>query len=225
MKLTDASYHIIYPDLDDPATAPDIYKRIEQIGRTCYKSEDKITDGSAEKFVRGLIKSDHTAMIEHAYMTVKFICDRGVSHELVRHRLCSFAQESQRYCAYNKDKFGHDVTFIWPCYFKNASQEVTNRWLNDVRDAEQTYFELLKTCSPEEARAVLPNSTKTEIVVTANMREWRHIFKLRALGTTGRPHPQMLELMVPLANECAMKLPAIFEDLKVPTYKWGVPYC
>ena len=217
MKLTDASYEIIYPDLDDPETAPNIYKRIEKIGRTCYKSEDKITDGSAEKFIRGLIKSDHTAMIEHAYMTVKFICDRGVSHELVRHRLASFAQESQRYCAYNKDKFGHDVTFIWPCYFKNASHEVMNRWLEDVRDAEKTYFELLNTCSPEEARAVLPNSTKTEIVVTANMREWRHIFKLRALGTTGKPHPQMLELMVPLANECAMKLPAIFGDLKVPT--------
>lgn len=239
MKIVKAGYQILNPDLDDPNIAPKIYRLIELAGRTCYKSEDKITPESGEKFVRAMVRNGHEAMIEHAHMTVKFTVDRGVSHELVRHRLCSFAQESQRYCAYNKDKFGGEVAFIEPGFFNYLTPQTRKQirdildsgdlpddfeaselmkryalWYGDCQIAERGYLELLNLgCPPEEARAILPNSTKTEIVVTADMREWRHIFKLRAAGLTGKPHPQMLEVMVPLLNECRANLPALFEDI------------
>ena len=242
MKVVNASYKILTPDLDDPSTATDIYGKIERAGRVCYKSEDRITKDSGEKFVRAMVKNGHEAMLEHASMSVLFTVDRGVSHELVRHRLCSFAQESTRFCRYTKDKFGGEITVILPYFLRNLSEEhrimLTDRlygrrfiqdgqkstsdeirymrWYNACRFSEIEYFELLDNgCTPEEARVVLPMSLKTDIVMTANMREWRQIFKLRAAGEHGKPHPQMLEVMVPLLNECKMKLPALFEDITV----------
>lgn len=189
-------------------------KHIEKIGRVCYKSEDKITeDGeSAKKFVKMIINRGHEAMIEHSSLSVKFIVDRGVSHELVRHRIASFAQESTRYCNYSKDKHGGEITFIKPCFFEENSDKY-NRWCSAMICCEKLYTLLLKDgATPQEARSVLPNSTKTEITITANYREWRNFFKLR---TAKAAHPQMREVTVPLLTELKKRLPIIFDDIEV----------
>ena len=185
---------------------------IEKIARTCYKSEHLITEGSAEKFVKGLIQRNHEAMLEHSVLSVRFVCDRGVSHEIVRHRLASFGQESTRYCNYSKDKFGGEITFIKPLFFEEGTPNY-ELWRNACSVAEQTYFKLIEAgASPQEARSVLPNSLKTEIVMTANYREWRHFFNLRAARATGPAHPQMEELTMPLVREVASKIPVIFDE-------------
>ena len=206
MQVVKAGYEIL-----DTLNGEEILKKIERVARTCYKSEDKITEGTAERMVRALIKSNHEAMLEHFSFSVKFIVDRGVSHEIVRHRVASFAQESTRYCNYGKS----DVTFIRPVFFEEDSLEM-DCWLDNCMMAEKDYLTLLKMGrTPQEARAVLPNSLKTELVMTANLREWRHFFKLRAVGTTGKPHPQMLEVTIPLLRELKELIPVIFEDLEV----------
>lgn len=206
MKIIKASYEIM-----TPIDREYILKTIEKAGRVCYKSEDRITEESAGKFVKMLISRSHEAMIEHASITVKFIVDRGVSHELVRHRIASFAQESTRFCNYSKDKFGNEITVIEPC-FNTWDQLLYDTWKESCEWAERYYFNLLnKGASPQEARSVLPNSLKTEVVMTANLREWRHFFKLR---TAQAAHPQMREVTIPLLNELKEKLPEIFEDIE-----------
>lgn len=189
-------------------------QHIEKIGRVCYKSEDKITEGgeSARKFVKMIIDRGHEAMIEHSSLSVKFIVDRGVSHELVRHRIASFAQESTRYCNYSKDKFGKEITVIEPCFFSPLSDSYVF-WKRSMESAESHYFSLLDSgATPQEARSVLPNSTKTEITITANYREWRNFFKLR---TAKAAHPQMREVTIPLLKELKKKLPIVFDDIQV----------
>lgn len=247
MKVIKAHYDILNPNLNDPAAVSDIYKRIELAGRTCYKSENKITDESAAIFVRKLIESGHEAMIEHAGMTVRFVVDRGISHELVRHRIASFAQESTRYCNYSKDKFGGEIVVIEPCFFNDIPDEdkqemqesIKNNsfyayrelqgshegsdkvnkinqyfnWYSACYGAENSYFTMLDWgATPQEARAVLPTSLKTEVIMTANMREWRHFFKLRSSEKYGKPHPQMLEIASALLKECKEKMPELFFD-------------
>lgn len=208
MKIINASTEIL------TLITGDELQRIEYAGRTCYKSEDKITDGSAKKFVENLIKRGHEAMLEHSSLSVKFICDRGVSHELVRHRLASFAQESTRYCNYSQDKFGNELTFIRPCFFTDLRGENYEIWRTTMAVAEDSYFTMIKNgCTPQEARSVLPNSIKTEVVMTANYREWRHFFWLRAARKTGPAHPQMEELTVPLLREVVNKIPYVFDDI------------
>ena len=208
MRVINAGYEII-SDLN----GAEILKHIERCARVCYKSEDRITDGSAEKMVAALIRSGHEAMLEHYSFTVKFICDRGVSHELVRHRIASFAQESSRYCCYAKDKFGKELTFINPCFWEPNSDNYA-RWFHEMNEAEKTYLAMIESgATPEQARDILPMSIKTEIVMTANLREWRHFFKLRAEGVTGKPHPQMLEITIPLLKELKQKIPVIFDDI------------
>lgn len=205
------AYTQIYNDFDGQK----MLEKIEQVARTCYKSEGKIQEGSAAKMVASLIKSGHEAMLEHVSVTVKFVVDRGISHELVRHRLASFAQESTRYCNYSKDDFGSEITFIIPEYLDHKSAG-WNTWKETMKACEDSYFKLLDIgLTPQEARAVLPNSLKTEVVMTANLREWRHFFKLRALGTTGKPHPQMLEVTVPLLEDFKQMIPVVFDDLVV----------
>lgn len=187
---------------------------IEQAARTCYKSEDKITeDGeSAKALIKQLIKSGHEAMLEHSSLSVKFVVDRGVSHEIVRHRLFSFAQESTRYCNYSKGKFGSELTFIEPCFWDIKDYNMIT-WLAVCSCVETAYFNLLKEgAAPQEARTVLPNSTATEIVVTGNYREWRHFFKLR---TDKAAHPQMREVAIPLLRKLRKKIPIIFDDIRV----------
>lgn len=328
MKIIDAGYEIL-----DTLNGEEILKKIERVSRVCYKSEDKITEGSAEKMVRALVKSEHFAMLEHGEailevdhhtyedlrwvlselsercgeapmlrltslklsrrdivsgnmrawlefftlccnnsvgvntvlfdvfsqmryfpifeaiqkrleeneelsyttggevrelfyrdlsyeemlvhydFTVKFICDRGVSHEIVRHRVASYAQESTRYCNYSKGNVG-DVTFIRPCFFTENSVEMDN-WVDSCMKAEQLYKDfILIGRTPQEARSILPNSLKTEVVMTANLREWRHFLSLRACGSTGKPHPQMLEVAVPLLKELRERVPVVFDDLE-----------
>ncbi|MCI8378673.1 MAG: FAD-dependent thymidylate synthase [Lachnospiraceae bacterium] len=210
MKIIKAGYEILTAISEGGIEE---LQHIEKIGRVCYKSEDKITaDGeSAKKFVKMIIGRGHEAMIEHSSLSVKFTVDRGVSHELVRHRIASFAQESTRYCNYSKDKFDNGVTFIKPFFFKDDSERYT-AWLSAMDVAEQSYLKLLELdATPQEARSVLPNSTKTEIIITANYREWRNFFKLR---TAKAAHPQMREVTIPLLAELKNKLPIIFDDIE-----------
>ena len=172
---------IIKPQAEilDEINGKEILKKIEKCGRVCYKSEGKIADGSAERFVENIVKCGHEAVLEHASITVKFVVDRGVSHEIVRHRLASYCQESTRYCNYSKDDFGTEITVIEPFYLDKGTMAYEN-WKISCLTSECKYFELLDWgCTAQEARAVLPNSLKTELVMTANLREWRTFFKLR----------------------------------------------
>ena len=319
MRLIKPSFQII----EQSSGIEGVYKQIELVGRTCYKSEDKITEDSAKPFIDRMIKSQHYAMLEHGTVylkipynlihrfthiglcdkyirnpytrcnvgyeitekalnfrsefgsqvteflavttnlrvliengwekdlqylceptdyherriTVKFICDRGVSHEFVRHRVFSFAQESTRYCNYSKDKFGNELTFIIPCWcddipdnlqlkdnievdrfvwgtdnlanaaienkiVKRKVSKFTQRFLYEMIGGEDTYIGLIAAgYKPQEARALLPNALKTELVMTGFASDWEHFFSLRALGTTGAPHPQAKELAEPLMKE------------------------
>lgn len=203
MKIIKADVELITPI--DGAT---IMKRLEQCGRVCYKSEDKITEGSAEKFVAGIIKRGHEAVLEHCSFTVKFICDRGVSHEIVRHRMASYCQESTRYCNYGKGKFGEEITVIEPCFL---NEQTTHIWKRACEAAETAYFDLLaEGCTPQEARSVLPTSLKTEVVMTANIREWRHFLRLRCDKAA---HPQMREVALILLNKLHELVPVCFDDI------------
>jgi thymidylate synthase (FAD) len=180
---------------------------IERAGRTAYKSEDKITSTSAVKFVRMVLSRGHESVIEHASASIRFVCDRGISHEIVRHRLFSFTQESTRYCNYGNERNGGQITVLEP---PNLSSNARSYWVESMMVAEANYLRLLGVgIPPQIARSVLPNSLKTEIVVTGNFRQWRHFFNLRTAKTA---HPQMQEtaLMALAILEC--QYPDIFED-------------
>ena len=220
MNIINASYKIEkLPSRED-------IQLIEAAGRVCYKSEEKTTDTSFIDFLERIVRKGHESVLEHSMLTVRFICDRGVSHELVRHRLVSVSQESTRYCNY-----GGDVTFILPLYLKEGRDLYFNTehddgagslvqnlevnkfgtWYNSMHSAATAYNTMLQWgASAQEARAVLPNSTKTEVVMTANLREWRHILKLR---TSKAAHPQMRELMCPLLEDLKAGIPVIFDDI------------
>lgn len=243
MRLIKANYEIT------PFDGEDILKRIELAARVCYKSEDKIeytgkisgngltiipgSEGtfakSARPMVKKLISLGHEAMLEHGgLITVKFTVDRGVSHEIVRHRLFSFAQESTRYCDYSKDKFDNNITYIIPCwinipegiYTSNEIAKITSTssvtdiiWFESMLEAEIHYKHLLlKGWQAQQARSILPNSLKTEIVVSGNPREWRHFFKLR---TATAAHPQMREVAIPLLYEFQQQIPILFDDISI----------
>lgn len=189
-----------------------ILKQIEQCGRVCYKSEDNIAAGTAEKFVANIIKRGHEAVLEHFSFSVKFTCDRGVSHEIVRHRVASYCQESTRYCNYANDKFGSEITVIKPLYLEPGTLGY-DAWFMACQTAEGAYFDLLDWgCTPQEARAVLPNSLKTEIIMTANLREYRHFFKLRCAKAA---HPQMREVANMLLKTCKEQIPVVFDDIEM----------
>ncbi|NCC25450.1 MAG: FAD-dependent thymidylate synthase [Deltaproteobacteria bacterium] len=187
-----------------------ILAHIEKAARICYKSEDKIGPGSAENLVKRIVHMGHESVIEHATATVRITCDRGVSHELVRHRLASFSQESTRYANYAQDRFGREITVIRP-FFWNPESEAFRLWMEAMQTAEQAYLALVDAgATAQEARSVLPNSLKTEIVITANLREWRHIFRLRCAKAS---HPQMRQIMLPLLAEFSRRIPVLFDDL------------
>ncbi len=207
MRVINAGY-VIISEIDGMK----ILKSIESIGRVCYKSEKKITKDSSQKFVANLLKRGHESVIEHEKITVKFICDRGVSHELVRHRIASFSQESTRYCNYSNEKFGKELTLVKPLFWNEESEQYKS-WLRVMDLIEKTYNSLIASgVKPEEARSILPNSLKTEIVVSMNLREWRHFFKLR---TATAAHPQMREITIPLLNELKGKIPIVFDDIEI----------
>jgi len=213
LRIINAGFEIMRPQKLDDAARQAIYSAIEQAGRVCYKTEYNISEESAEGFCRKLIQRGHEAMLEHASLTVRFVVDRGVSHEIVRHRLASFAQESKRYCNYSQERFHGEITVIEPCFYQEGSPSY-EVWKKACEACEKAYFDLLEIGDlPQMARDVLPTSTKTEVVMTANIREWRHFLRLRAIGTTGDPHPQMREVTRPLLGVLASYLPALFGDL------------
>jgi thymidylate synthase (FAD) len=195
MELIQPSFEILTPQdqLDG------ILKRLEAAGRTCYKSEDKITDVSAEAFIKKIIKLGHETVLEHEVISARVICDRGVSHEIVRHRLASYSQESTRYCNYGKI----GIKFIIPeftlseddIYFLGLIEDHYNRCLK-------------RGYSPQQARYFLPNGLKTEIVMTLNLRAWRHFFSLR---TPVAAHPQMRQLAIPMQVAFRAKVPIVFD--------------
>jgi thymidylate synthase (FAD) len=225
MKLIKPSTEIL-----TPINGEEVLKTLEKVARTCYKSEDKITNESAPKLVKALIERGHEAMIEFFDITVKFVCDRGVSHELVRHRIASFAQESTRYVNYSKGQFGGHLTFIIPSWLdiqegefnnvddflkfnnmKNQDNTPIGRYGFNLLQSEASYLYLIEQgWQPQQARSVLPNSLKTEINVKMNLREWRHFFRLRCAKAA---HPQMRELTIPLLEEIKSKVPVIFDDI------------
>lgn len=216
MKLIKPSFEVLTQI--EPAA---ILRNIEAAGRTCYKSEERITDESAGPFVRSIIQRGHESVLEHQSLSIRFVCDRGVSHELVRHRIASFSQESTRYVNYGK----RGIEFVIPPWVEGIPEGVhdpetpnpwsinrgSREWFNTMYDLERSYNLLLASgWKPEQARSVLPNSLKTEVVMTANLREWRHILRLR---TSKAAHPQMRELMQPLLARLASDLPEAFGDI------------
>ena len=224
MNIMKSSFEILTPISEGGI---DELMHIERIGRVCYKSEGNITeDGeSAKRFVKMIINRGHEAMIEHApSLSIKFTVDRGVSHELVRHRIASFAQESTRYVNYSLDKFGNEINVIdidngikldskMNNMDSDTIDEIVTEWCRAMEDAEKHYMKMMDLgATPQMARSVLPNSTKTEITITANYREWRNFFKLRVPATA---HPQMREVTIPLLKELKTKLPIIFDDIEL----------
>lgn len=207
MKIIDASFEIVnMPD------GREVLKMLEKIGRVCYKSENRIEKDSAEKFLKTIIRNGHESVIEHMNITVKIICDRGVTHEIVRHRIASYSQESTRYCNYSNERFGNELTFIRPTFWKN-DKEKYEIWLGVMQEVEKKYMELIKLgARAEEARSILPNSLKTEIVVTMNLREWRHFFRLR---TSVKAHPQIREVSIAILKKFKDCIPVIFDDILV----------
>ena len=207
MKIIEPSFQFF-----EPLDGAQMLKRLERAGRVCYKSEDKITQGSAETFLANIIKRGHESVLEHEKITVSLICDRGVTHELVRHRIASYSQESTRYCNYMGEKFGRELTFIKPCFWAEDDPKYAV-WKEQMAQLEETYQRLLEAgASPQEARSILPNSLKTELVMTMNLREWRHFFRLR---TAPAAHPQMREAADMLLAAFQAELPVIFDDLSV----------
>jgi thymidylate synthase (FAD) len=223
--------------IEDEIDGEQILKNLERYSRTCYKSEDKITPDSARKFVAKILKSGHESVIEHEKVTVRVICDRGVTHEIVRHRIASYSQESTRYCNYKL----RGVQVIEPLFFaqdsarkrinipagwqiansgdrkpyimwNNAEINEFDIWFMTMLFAEWAYITLVRDFnkSPQEARSVLPHSLKTEILITYNLREWRHFFRVRC---SKRAHPQMREIVVPLLQEFKHRIPIIFDDI------------
>jgi thymidylate synthase (FAD) len=202
MKIIDPSFEVLYPRTKEEWDRE--IRLIEASGRTAYKSEEKIDDASALPFIKNIVKRNHLAVIEFGNMIIKIITDRGVTHEIVRHRMCSFVQESTRYCNY-KD----EVVFVRPSTWDTWSSWAQQAWQNHCIDTELIYQRMIEDgLTPQQARAVLPNSLKTEIVIKANFREWRHIFSLRAVSKAA--HPDMRRIMAPLYNDCRAVCPEIF---------------
>ena len=209
MKIVKPSYEILDHN--------NLLRNIELGGRVCYKSEDQMTEEPNCKLLEKWKSMKHYSVFEHGVITVKFICDRGVTHELVRHRLAAFSQESTRYCNYSKDKFGQEITVIDPrgSFWEDSDTGLKDNrfqlWLAAMINVEGTYFALLNSgATPQQARDVLPNSLKTEIQMTANVREWRHVLTLR---TDKAAHPQMREIMIPLLADFAKRWPILFQDI------------
>lgn len=216
MRLIKPSFKI-----EDILDGVSILKKIEEAGRKCYQSSHKITEISYLEFVQMIIKNGHESVLEHEKITVTIVCDRGVSHEIVRHRIASYSQESTRFCNYSKDEH---INFIIPCwiddleegeylYHGDGDNDTNLEWFNSMIDAETSYNYLINHgWQPQQAHSVLPNSLKTEITMTANLREWRTIFKQR---TAKAAHPQMREIMIPLLQELKMRIPIVFDDILI----------
>lgn len=210
MKMIEAYHEIL--DIN-PITGKEL-PHLEIAGRNCHKSEDNISeDGkSAERLISMIIREGHESVLEHKFISVRFVCDRAMSHELVRHRIAAYCEESQRYCNYSKGKFNAEITFIRPWWLSEDTKGYSD-FVQACQNAEDAYFDLLNEgWYPENARGVLPNATKTDIIATMNYREWRHVLKERC---SIRAHVDMRQMMSLLALELQKKIPIIFDDIKV----------
>lgn len=198
-------------------------QHIEKIGRECYQSMSSFKEdgSSAEKFIKNLIKHGHESVIEHSTLSVRFYVDRGVTHEIVRHRLASFTQESTRYCNYSAEKFGNTIKVADILHGMQVEKKLDSTqmdkvyeiWETAMQNAANSYFAMLSAgASPQIARSVLPNSTLASLTMTANYREWRHFFKLRADKAA---HPQLREVVIPLLKILQDLIPVIFDDIEV----------
>ncbi len=199
---------IVEPTVNLEWITPDALKVLEGAGRICYKSESNITDSSAPSFVQKIIERGHEAVIEHASASFKIITDRGITHEIVRHRIASFCQESTRYCNYSNEKFDNEIAVIEPPKMNEASR---NAWIRACETAEKEYFIMLESgATPQIARSILPTCLKSEIIMTCNFREWRHFLKLRlAKGA----HPQIIQIAQMIKEILISKYPEVFSDL------------
>ena len=207
MRIVEPKVEIVTPINGD-----EVLKHLEAVGRVCYKSENHIDDKSAARFVAGIIKSGHEAVIEHFNITVKFTTDRGISHEIVRHRLASYAQESTRYCNYSKDKFSNEIAVVKPVDIEVGTQEYED-WMKAMMCAERHYFALINDgCKAQVARSVLPTCAKTELMATMNLRELRHFIKLRSSKAA---HPDIRVLAIELLKQLKARIPVVFDDIKV----------
>lgn len=211
---------IIKPDfiVEEEESGISKVKKLEKYGRVCYKSEDNIGEDTYKNILKNIIKRGHTSVLEHEKITVRIICDRGVSHEIVRHRIASFSQESTRYCNYSessKKNLGIKVIDI-ASGFNYDLDNTTDKskyeiWMQHMKRCEKAYNALIDLgASPQEARSVLPNSLKTEIVVTMNIRSWRNFFSLRADKAA---HPSMQEIAYPLLKFLHDYIPVVFDDI------------
>lgn len=211
-----------------------ILNTIETAYRICYRSE---STGNRNDFIKSKISAGHESPLEHANISVIVTTNRGVTHEIVRHRIASYCQESTRYCNYSNDKFDGQITFIRPEWcsedvlgawnFKKYEALLESisisdldkyeiSWIRDCLTTESNYLQFVKSgYSPQQARDVLNNSVATKIMITMNIREWRHFFKLRALGTTGKPHPEMQQFTIPMLLEFKRRIPVVFDDLNI----------
>lgn len=206
------------------SNTPEICSLIETAGRVCHKSEDKINKNSYKAFIKKIIEMGHESVLEHGTITVNFFCDRGVSHELVRHRLASYSQESTRYCNY----YSENIKFIIPCWINvkpgiytentlTATDTTTVTWFQHMLASEKAYKDLmLRGWAPQHARSVLPNSLQTEVFMTANVREWRHVLRLR---TSERAHPQIRDVMLPLLKTFHKQFYPLFHDIEDGRFK------
>jgi len=204
MRVIEQHWHFMHP-----VDGLSMLRRIELAGRTCYKSEDKVTEDSCIRFVRMLIRRGHESVLEHEKVTVKVVTNRGVSHELVRHRIASYSQESTRWVNYKEG-----ITVVRPVWIKDIdrwSDQDTYTWILAMKDAEKWYQSLIRQgWKPEQARDVLPNALKTEVVVTMNLRQWRHFFRLRCAKDA---HPQMRALALDMLRGFRQKIPVVFDDI------------
>ena len=203
---------IIEPTIEllDDVDGEQLLRKLERAGRVCYKSEGKMGEGTAATFIKGIVARGHESVIEHEKISVLVTCDRGVTHEIVRHRIASYSQESTRYCNYTGDKFGNEITFIRPCFWTEDSEAYAT-WKKAMQQVEDNYFELVRLgAKPEQARSILPNSLKAEIVVTMNIRSWRNFLKLR---TEPGAHPQIRQVAGMILAEFKARVPYLFDDI------------
>ena len=187
-----------------------IMKNLERAAKQCYRTQANITDDSYDHFLRNCINRGHESVLEHEKVTVRIYSDIGSYKDLTRHRHASFSVESTRYCNYSKDKFGNEISFVEPCHIEN--EEIYDMWKETMQNIEKTYNTMAeKGATPDQLRMILPHSTAAEYVMTANIREWRHILSLRADKHT---HPTVQQTMIPLLLYFKEQMPALFDEVK-----------
>lgn len=188
-----------------------IMKNIEQACRTCYRSEDKISNKSYKTLLKNCITRGHESVMEHEKITVRMVCDIGVYKDLTRHRIASFSIESTRYCNYGKDKFDNEIKFIKPCNIDEDS-DLYAFWKHTMERIEMNYLHMAEHgATPDQMRMILPHSTAAEVCMTANIREWRHILDLRTKKMT---HPSIRQILIPLLLLFKTEMPELFGDIE-----------